>query len=364
MPDGLLPMWVADMDFRAAPEITDALKKTAEHGIYGYSEPAGDYFGILSAWTKKRYGFAPKEEWHLPAPGVVFSIALAVRAFTSEGDGVIIQEPVYYPFRQMIAKNNRKAVVSALKQNERGVYEPDFDGFEDKIKTENVKLFILCSPHNPVGRVWTRGELARIHEVCKRRNVTVLADEIHADFVYAGHKHTTFAAVAGGEFNGALCLSPSKTFNLAGLQYADVFIPDAALRKRFAAEYERSGYSQLGAFGLAGARAAYLRGEPWLNALLAYLEGNVRLIDSFVKQRLPRVKFTPCEGTYLAWLDFRGYGLAQKELDRIVIEKARLWLDGGTIFGASGAGFERVNFACPRSLLLKALEQLAGAFRS
>ncbi|MCL2061763.1 MAG: pyridoxal phosphate-dependent aminotransferase [Firmicutes bacterium] len=364
MPSDLLPLWVADMDFQAPLEVLDALTKKAAHGIFGYSEPSDGYFTVLSKWLCNRFGWQPKREWLLHTPGIVYAVTLAIKAFTAKGDAVMIQPPVYYPFRAAVKSNNRKLINNPLQFNESTKrYEIDFADFERKIKENAVKLFILCSPHNPVGRVWTETELQKIGEICLRHNVLIVSDEIHADFVYANNKHHVFTQLNESFYkNSIICFSPSKTFNLAGLQFSDIFIADKNLRNAFAKEYDKSGYSQLNIFGIVAAEAAYKHGAQWLDQLIEYLETNVRFMDEFLKKHLPKIKLIKPEGTYLAWLDFKNFGLSQKETDLIIINKAKLWLDSGTIFGAEGTGFQRLNFACPRSVLQQSLENLKQAF--
>jgi cystathionine beta-lyase len=357
----LLPMWVADMDFPTCPEVIDALTARAAHGIFGYSEPDDGYFDVLSAWMSARFNWRPSRDGHLCAPGIVFALAAAVRAFTDKGDGVLIQPPVYYPFREVIECNGRRVVNSPLIIGGDGVYAPDFDDLERKISDNSVKLFILCSPHNPVGRVWTADELRRIARICAARGVIVVSDEIHADFVYAGHKHRVFAEVNPDFERAVVCTSPSKSFNLAGLQFSDIFIPDRTLRTRFAAEIRAAGYSQLNSFGIVAAHAAYRCGGEWFDALLQYLAGNAAFIARYLSEHAPRIAFTPPQGTYLAWLDCRALRLDTAELDNLITERAGLWLDGGTIFGKEGKGFQRLNFACPRTTLSQALSRLSKA---
>ncbi|MDR3319159.1 MAG: pyridoxal phosphate-dependent aminotransferase [Clostridiales bacterium] len=360
-PKDIQPLWVADMDFAVPAEITAAIQKTAAHGVFGYSVPSPEYFQILSDSLFKRFSWRPQPEWLCNTPGVVYALAMAVKAFTRENESVIIQQPVYYPFRTVITSNNRRLINSPLVRADGG-YIIDFSDFEKKITDNGVKLFILCSPHNPVGRVWTRGELTRLGEICLKHNVIVVSDEIHSDFVYPGNKHYTFHTLDDRFLNNTvLCTSPGKSFNLAGLQFSDILIPNGDLRKRFTAECDKCGYDQLNIFGIVAAEAAYRYGEPWLAALVAYLEKNADFIAGYLKQNLPQIKYQKPEGTYLAWLDFSALRLSQKELDRLITYKAGLWLDSGLIFGAEGAGFQRINFACPRSVLKEALDKLTKA---
>lgn len=359
--EGILPLWVADMDFRTAPEIIDALVEKAQHGIFGYSDVKDDYFEALYNWFSSHFNWKVKKEWLVKTPGVVFAIAAAVRAFTEEGDGVLLCQPVYYPFMECILDNRRKLVNSQLVY-ENGKYGIDFEDFEKKITENHVKLFLLCSPHNPVGRVWTRQELTRIGEICLKHNVVVLSDEIHCDFTYEGYVHTPFAAISE-EFaqNSVICTAPSKTFNLAGLQVSNIFIADENKRKLFCKAVDAAGYSQLNVMGLVAARAAYTYGGEWLYELKEYLAGNLAFLRDFIKENIPQVKLVEPEGLYLVWLDFSGLSLSSLELERLVCEKANLWLDSGAIFGKETQQFQRINIACTRKTLRQALEQLAAA---
>jgi cystathionine beta-lyase len=364
LPADVLPLWVADMDFKSPPCVIDALVERSHHGIFGYSECSDDYNEVLQQWFRDRFDWDIRPEWLVKTPGVVYAVATSIRAFTEAGDAVLIQEPVYYPFRSSITSNGRKVVVSALRYDG-AAYTIDFDDFEKKIVEAEVKLFILCSPHNPVGRVWRREELLRLGEICRQHGVIVVSDEIHADFVYPGHEHTVFSGLKPefAEFT-VTCTAPTKTFNLAALQISNIFIPNKTLRHAFRAEIDRSGYSQLNIMGMVACKAAYSGGTPWLEELKAYLTENVAFLRAFLRDRLPQVKLVEPEGTYLAWLDFKALGLDTEALEALMIKKAKLWLDGGTMFGTGGDGFQRVNIACPRSVLSQALLQLESAVKS
>ena len=361
-PVDILPFWVADMDFRAPVPVIDALKARAEHGIFGYTQVKDDYFAVLQNWFRTRHDWTLERRELILTPGVVFAIATAIRAFTKKGDAVLIQQPVYYPFANMIRQNERVIVDNPLRLIE-GRYEIDFADFEQKIIEHRVKLFILCSPHNPVGRVWTRAELEQIAAVCLRHNVIVVADEIHEEFVRPGFRHIPFASLS--EEAAAItvtCTSPSKTFNLAGLQISNIFIRNAQLRRRFKEELSRTGYDEPNTLGLTGAKAAYEHGAEWLTQLLAYIEENYARTKSFLAEHLPKVQIIEPEGTYLLWLDFRAYRLSDEALNEKIIREARLWLDDGPIFGAGGGGFQRINIACPWATLETGLQNLAKAF--
>lgn len=361
MPEDVIPLWVADMDFRAPQCVIDALVEKSSHGIFGYSDM--DYFETLRQWYSQRFGWEIRRDWLVKAPGVVYAVAVAIRAFTEAGDAVLIQEPVYYPFRGLINSNDRKLVISELLYDGRS-YSIDFDGFEREIAENNVKLFILCSPHNPVGRVWTEEELTRMGGICKKHGVIVVSDEIHADFVYPGHRHLVFSNIRPeyGDFT-ITCTAPTKTFNLAGLQISNIFIPNPELRRGFRREIEKSGYSQLSIMGMAACKAAYGGGHAWLEELKEYLTENLSFMRRFLEEKLPQIKLVEPEGTYLVWLDCKALGLGDTEHDEFFIHKAGLWLDGGTMFGSSGSGFQRINIACPRETLEKALLRLEKAVR-
>ncbi|MDR3294238.1 MAG: pyridoxal phosphate-dependent aminotransferase [Clostridiales Family XIII bacterium] len=364
MPDGLLPLWVADMDFRTPPPVVEALKEVAAHGIFGYSMAKEPYYAALQAWFSRHFRYETEREWIVQSPGVVFAISTAVRAFSGEGDGVLIQRPVYYPFSSSIRANGRKIINSPLVLED-GKYLIDFEDFERKIVENHVGLFIFCSPHNPVGRVWTEEELKRTGEICLKHGVVVVSDEIHCDFVFPGHRHTVFAGISPAFADISLtCTAPSKTFNMPGLQISNILIPNRNLRQRFKQEIHKTGYDEMNVFGLAACRSAYADGGEWLDALRAYLLGNLNFLRGYIKEQLPGIKLIEPEGTYLAWLDCRALGLSAGELDDWVVKKAGLWLDGGVMFGEEGAGFQRINIACPRSLLQQALAQLKGAFVS
>ncbi|MBQ9989655.1 MAG: pyridoxal phosphate-dependent aminotransferase [Lachnospiraceae bacterium] len=361
IPEENLSLWVADMDFPVSSSIQEALGEMVAHGIFGYSDVKDHYVEPLLSWMKKRHSWQPEKEWLVKTPGVVFALATAIRAFTKEGDGVIIQQPVYYPFANVVKNNHRKLVISNLILGENG-YEMDYEDFERKLAEEKVKLFILCSPHNPVGRVWKKQELEKIGDICLKHGVFVVSDEIHADFAFA-HPHTIFSSIKKEyEANSMVCTSPSKSFNLAGLQISNIFIPDEKRRRAFQKEIFAAGYDELGLPGLVACEAAYRYGEEWLNRVCAYIQSNEAYVRAFLQDRLPKVKPGDWEGTYLIWLDFRAYGLTDEELNRKIVHEAGLWLDGGSMFGKAGEGFQRINIACPRKTLTEAMERLEKVF--
>ena len=362
-PKDVLPFWVADMDFKSPPEVIDALVKRCEHGIFGYTDPKDDYFDSVIDWFGKVHSLNLNREWIVATAGVVFAINCAIRAFTKEGDGVLVQKPVYYPFFKSVEKNRRKVVNNPLVNNN-GRYEVDFEDFEKKIANENVKLFLLCSPHTPVGRVWKYDELNKMGEICKKHGVIVISDEIHCEFTF-GKRHIPFWH-AGESFDdfSVICTSPSKAFNQAALSHANILIKDNGTRRTFQNEIAVSGLSNTNAMGLAACKAAYDYGFEWLVQLNEYLKGNIDFTKDFIEKNMPHIKITDIEGTYLMWLDFRTLGLSSSALDKLITEKANLWLDGGTKFGQEGEGFQRINIATPRSNLHIALENIKKALSS
>ena len=358
-----LSLWVADMDFEVAKPITDALQAQVNHGIYGYTEVKSDYFEIVKNWFKDNFDWEIKKGSLVKTPGVVYAIAMAVKAFTKEGEAVIIQQPVYYPFSEMIIANNRKLVNSPLVLKD-GRYEIDFEDFEKKIVKNNVKLFILCSPHNPVGRVWSVEELKRIGDICIKHDVVIFSDEIHADFVYEPNKHHVFASLGESyAANSVIATAPSKSFNIAGLQVSNIFIGNKKLRDAFRNEIVKSGYSQLNTMGLAAARAAYESGKEWLDEVRAYIKDNLIFFRDYLKENIGELSLIEPEGTYLVWVDFRKLGLSEKQREDLIVNKAKLWIDSGAMFGVDGEGFERFNIACPREYLKMALDSLAKAIK-
>ncbi len=361
-PADVLPLWVADMDFEGPECVINELTNTVKDGIFGYSESGEDYFQALHSWFERRHSWDVKENWLVKTPGVVFALAAAVRGLTNPGDSVLIQTPVYYPFFEVIRDNGRRITESGLKLIS-GRYEIDFEDLEQKIKDNNVKLFILCSPHNPVGRVWTEEELVKIWGICRRYGVYVVSDEIHCDLIRKGHKHTCFLkANPDAAERTIICTAPSKTFNLAGLQISNIFIPDQQIRGIFRKEIDKTGYSQLNMLGIKACRAAYKGGEHWLEECLGYLEENLDYIKERIGNDLPMVDLIEPEGTYFAWMDFSKLTLTDRELDGKITKEAKLWLDAGHIFGKGGSGFERLVYACPRSILKEAFDRLAGVF--
>lgn len=366
-PADVLPLWVADMDFTVSEEITKSLHAAVDHGIYGYTQPKDAYYNVITNWMEKNHNWKTKREWIMKIPGVVFALGAAVKAFTKPGDAVLIQNPVYYPFTNIIRDNDRRVIDNTLVYEKRvtegkSQYSIDYEDFERKIVQENIKLFILCNPHNPVGRVWNREELQYLGEICLRHHVIVVSDEIHNDFVYPGFEHTVFANVDPrfAEFT-VTCTAPSKTFNLAGLQISNIFISNETLREAFQKEIDKTGYDEPNALGAVACEAAYRGGQEWLDQLRAYLLENLNFLRAYLQEKIPQIHLVEPEGTYLVWLDCSELGISGKELDQFIVEKAGLWLDGGAMFGPSGADFQRVNIACPRATLELALDKLKAA---
>lgn len=363
MPEDVLPLWVADMDFKTSSYIEDALVERAKEAIFGYSEVQTLYFQAVANWMKIHHNWEVKRTWLVKTPGVVFALAMAVKAFTDPGDSVIIQSPVYYPFSEVITDNGRNIVSSDLYLGVDDRYHMDYADFEKKIIENNVKLFLLCNPHNPVGRVWTKEELEKVGDICLKHNVLVVSDEIHADFVFKG-QHQVFTAIKKEYEDITLtCTAPSKTFNLAGLSLSNIFIPNRELKRQFKAELKAAGTGLMGVMGLVACQTAYEKGEEWYYAMKSYVQANIEFTKQYVEENLPGVKMIDHEGTYLVWLDFRETGLGVDELEDLIIHKAKLWLDSGKIFGKNGEGFQRINVACPRSTVKEALDRMKEAMQ-
>lgn len=363
-PADVLPLWVADMDFRAPEPVLAALRQAVDHGIFGYSDVKPDYYAAVSQWFLGRFGWQTQPEWLVKTPGVVFALAMAVRALTQPGDSVLVQPPVYYPFFSVIRENDRVVVENQL-HFENGRYSIDFADFERKIVERDVRLFILCSPHNPVGRVWNLEELQQIGEICRKHGVYVISDEIHCDFAFEEHPHHVFLKANPALAEQAIvCTAPSKTFNLAGLQASNIWIPSAKLRAAFCKEMERSGYSQLNSLGLVACQTAYATGGPWLEQCRSYLRGNLDYLRSFLAEYIPQIRLVEPDGTYFAWVDCSGLHLSRNELDDLIVNGAKLWLDAGHIFGGDAGQFQRIVLACSRATLQQALERLKAAVES
>lgn len=361
--EDVLPAWVADMDFKTAPAVQDAIINAAKNGMYGYTHVGADVSEAYLSWQRRRNHWNARAEWFRYTPGVVTAINLLLQAVTEEGDGVLIQEPVYYPFGNSI-RTQRRRVISNLLRLRDGQYEIDFEDFEKKAALPDCRAFVLCNPHNPVGRVYTREELQRIGDICLKHHVFVIADEIHSDLIAPGHCHTVFASLGDAYAeNCAVCHAPSKTFNLAGMSFSCIMIPDATRRKAFDSVYDRYCRAHPTFFAPVAAKAAWEQGEEWLEACLSYIRENEAYVRDFAAKTWgEQVWIAPLEGTYLLWMDFHKLEPDDRELDRRMIHGAGVALDGGTMFGLGGEGFQRVNLATPRSILQEIMERIAEEF--
>ena len=359
--EDILPLWVADMDFKISSYIQEAIEEQVSYGIYGYDNVPPTYFEAVESWMKERHGWQVKEEWLNKTPGVVFALALALNAYTQKGDSVLIQSPVYTPFHKVIEDNERKLVDNTLVCDNTGRYHMDVEDFEEKIVKENVKVFFLCNPQNPTGRVWNKEELIVIGDICYRHKVIVVSDEIHADFVFTG-RHQVFANLKPEYQEITItCTAPSKTFNIAGLQVSNIFIENKELRDKFQKQKDATRYEQINSVGMVACEAAYRSGKEWYAAVMTYIKDNILWVKEYIDNNLPQIRMYAPEGTYLAWLDFSGLQLSNKELKELIVNKAGLWLVDGETFGPTGAGFQRMNVACPRRILQQALKQLKNA---
>ncbi len=354
----LLPLWVADMDFRCPPAVVEAVTDRARHGVYGYSEPCDSYYEAVVGWMDRRHSWAIDRDWIVHTPGVVPALHLLVQAFVAPGEKVLVQRPVYYPFSNAIESNQAQLVSNSLVYSD-GDYKMDFDDLARKAADPAVKMAILSSPHNPVGRVWTRDELIRFGEICLEYNVLVVSDEVHNDLIYRDHTFTTFAKISADFARRSIvCTAASKSFNLAGLKLSNIVISNPALRERFVKTVRRSGLYGANPFGIVAVEAAYNYGEAWLEAAMEYVEANCQFMIDFLAEHLPQLRVIRPQGTYLVWVDWRALGLAPAERKSLLMEKARVYLDEGELFGPEGEGFERFNIACPRSILEEALNRI------
>lgn len=357
----VLPLWVADMDFRAPAFIVDAIKKRASHEIYGYTFRGSSYYQAIVGWMKRRHNWDIKKEWISFSPGVVAGITCALESVSKPGDSVIVQPPVYFPFFDCIKGTGRKMVENPLKLKN-GRYYFDLDGLKRKIGP-GTKILLLCNPQNPGGMVWAKDELTELAEFCLENNIIIISDEIHSDLAFTGYKHTPVASLSGEiAQNTVTCMAPSKTFNIAGLASSIIIIPD---RNKFTAYERTTGVGHLGMgniFGAVATEAAYTYGDGWVDEMVAYLENNYKFLEAFFKDELPGVKVMKPEGTYLVWLDFSAYNMKDKELSEFIVQKAGVGLNNGGRFGTGGNGWMRINIGCPRSILEEALLKLKNAF--
>ncbi len=356
--EDIIPLSVADMEFVTPPEIVEGLKKHLDEQILGYSKPYKAYYDAVKSWQKRRHDFDIEDEWIVNSPGVVAAVLAAIRAFTAEGEGVMLFKPIYYPFTSMINLGKRREVNISLLDID-GKYEVDFEGFEREAKKPENKLLILCSPHNPSARVWTLDELTRISKICSENDVVVLSDEIWNDIIMPGYKHTVFANVSSeAKMNSIICTAPSKTFNIAGLKASNIIIPNPDLREKFAFEMNNMHSSSLNALGYKACEVAYNQSEAWLEEMIKVVIENQKVVRGFFENRFPQIKVYEPEGTFLMWLDFRALGIDHLELERRLHEDAQFFTDEGYIFGDEGIGFERLNIACPTDVLEEQLEKL------
>lgn len=356
----LLPMWVADMDFKAAPCIIDSLKNRLEQEIYGYTTRPDSYNESIVNWLDRRHNWKIKSEWLIYSPGVIPAISLLINELTKANDKIMIQEPVYSPFNSVVKNNNRELIISPLQKLENGNYIMDYEDIENKIK--DVKLFILCNPHNPVGRVWTKDELKKLGDICLKHNVKIISDEIHSDIILKKHKHIPMESISKEfEKNTITCMAPTKTFNIAGLQSSYVILPDEKYYKLLDDAFTRIDIKRNNCFSLVATEASYNNGESWLESFLEYLESNIDFAIKYINENMPKLKVRKPEGTYLLWVDFSALGLSDEELESILVQKGKVALNQGNSFGIGGSGYQRINLACPRSMLEEALIRIKNA---
>ncbi len=361
--EGVLPMWVADMDFRTAPAIIDALQKRVAHGIFGYTRVPDAYYDAVTSWFSRRHGWDIDREWIIYTSGVVPAVSAVIKALTVPGDKVIVQTPVYNCFFSSIRNNGCEIVSNPLRRTA-DTYEMDFDALERCAADPRAKVMLLCNPHNPAGRVWTPDELTRLGNICLRNGVTVVADEIHCELVYQGFKYTPFASLSDAFLHRSVtCVSPSKAFNIAGLQIANIVAFDNDLRSRIDKAININEVCDVNPFGVAATIAAYNEGEEWLNQLVDYLHGNYEAMAEFCRRELPEFPITRLEGTYLVWMDCSSLGMPSDALEHALLDDARLWLNAGTMYGAEGEGYMRWNIACPRSVMLDGLNRFLNFVR-
>ena len=363
-PEGVLPMWVADMDFRTAPAIIDALQKRVAHGIFGYTRVPDAYYDAVTSWFSRRHGWDIDREWIIYTSGVVPAVSAVIKAMTVPGDKVIVQTPVYNCFFSSIRNNGCEIVSNPLRRTA-DTYEMDFAALERCAADPRAKVMLLCNPHNPAGRVWTPDELTRLGNICLRNGVTVVSDEIHCELVYQGFKYTPFASLSDAFLHRSVtCVSPSKAFNIAGLQIANIVAFDNDLRSRIDKAININEVCDVNPFGVAATIAAYNEGEEWLSQLVGYLHDNYEAMAEFCRRELPEFPITRLEGTYLVWMDCSSLGMPSDALEHALLDDARLWLNAGTMYGAEGEGYMRWNIACPRSVMLDGLNRFLNFVRS
>lgn len=361
----VLPLWVADMDFQCPQPLIEALKQKAEEGIYGYSwHKTPEYFNAVTGWMKRRHNWEVDKDWIVYSPGIVPAINVMIRSFTQPGDKIIVQSPVYYPFFSTIENNGRHIQNNQLVY-ENNKYSFDFDDFEEKAKDPLTKIFILCNPHNPIGRVWTEIELKKLGDICLENDVLIISDEIHHDLILPGFEHKVFSKLSEDYVDHTIiCTAPSKTFNVAGLQTSNIIIPNKKLRDTFTQGISgRNGLGIPNAFGISALISAYNDGEEWLVQVMEYVHENFKFLNDYLREHLPNVSMVNPEGTYLAWVDFSSLGMNDEERREFMLHKAKVALDGGTMFGKGGEGFERINVACPRSILEECMERIRIALK-
>ncbi|WP_078379218.1 MalY/PatB family protein [Sutcliffiella halmapala] len=357
----VLPMWIADMDFTAPQVVNDALIEKIKHGIYGYTSVPSSNSEAVQAWIKRRHKWDVLPEWFTYISGVVPALSVAIQALTQPNDKVMIFSPVYYPFFDMINWNDRRLVTSPL-HFENGRYHMDWANFESQID-EDVKLLLLCNPHNPGGTVWTKEELKKLGDICVKHNIKVVSDEIHGDHVLTGHNYTPYASISDTFAQMSItCMAPTKTFNIAGLQAAVMLIPNKEIREKINLFQMKQGHFTLNAFAIVAMEAAYRFGEPWLDQVLSYIEVNMDTAIAFIQEELPALCVSKPEGSYLLWIDCRHLGISDNELKELLLKKGKLALDFGKKFGPEGDGFVRMNVACPRETLIEGLKRLKIAF--
>ena len=356
----LLPMWIADMDFKTAPCIIDALRGRLEQGIYGYTTRPASYNESIASWIERRYGWNINPNWLIFSPGVIPTISILIQEMTKENDKIMIQEPVYSPFNSVVKQNKRELVISPLTKLEDGNYVMDYEDIEAKIK--DVKVFILCNPHNPVGRVWTKEELKKLGDICIKHNVLVISDEIHSDIIFKNHKHIPFGSISKEfEQNSITCMAPTKTFNIAGLQTSQVILPNKEHYQILDNAFIRLDIRRNNAFSLVATEAAYNNGEEWLNEYLEYIEGNMDFAINYINENIPSLKVRKPQGTYLLWVDFSETGLSDEEIAKALVDKGKVALNSGESFGIGGKGYQRINLACPRVMVEDGLSRIKKA---